>query len=121
MATTNEKFREDLDNLSVQSNQKGSILDKLWNALLDFLGLNSMSQVNKDYVTSEIFQYIEAINQSKSGFKGKGWAVEFENGYEVSTVGDKRFSALVAKLKDGRTIEEAYQLDVKGFRQLGND
>ena len=66
MATTNEKFREDLDNLSLQSNQKGSILDKLWNALLDFLGLNSMSQVNKEYVTSEIFQYVETINQSKS-------------------------------------------------------
>ena len=39
--------------------------------------------------------------------------------YEVSTAGDKRFSALNAKLKDGRTIEEAYQLDVKGYRSLG--
>jgi len=29
MATTDEKFREDLYNLSSQSNQKGSILDKL--------------------------------------------------------------------------------------------
>lgn len=38
--------------------------------------------------------------------------------YEVSSVGDKRFSALFAKLKDGRTIEEAYQLDVKGFRAV---
>lgn len=36
--------------------------------------------------------------------------------YEVSTKGDKRFSALNATLRDGRTIEEAYQLDVKGFR-----
>lgn len=43
------------------------------------------------------------------------------NGYELSTRGDKRFSALVARLADGRTIEEAYQLDVKGYRTLGND
>lgn len=43
------------------------------------------------------------------------------NDYELSTRGDKRFSALVARLADGRTIEEAYQLDVKGYRQFGND
>jgi hypothetical protein len=41
-------------------------------------------------------------------------------GYEVSTKGDKRFSAFYAKLRDGRTIEEAYQLDVKGYRKYGN-
>lgn len=29
--------------------------------------------------------------------------------YEVSSRGDKRFSALYAKLSDGRTIEQAYQ------------
>ena len=38
--------------------------------------------------------------------------------YEVSSVGDKRFSALYARLSDGRTIEEAYQLDIKGFRAI---
>lgn len=38
------------------------------------------------------------------------------NFYEVSSKGDKRFSAFYARLKDGRTIEEAYQLDVKGYR-----
>jgi len=43
------------------------------------------------------------------------------NGYEVSSKGDKRFSALNARLNDGRTIEEAYQLDVKGYRKQGND
>lgn len=40
---------------------------------------------------------------------------------EMSSHGDKRFSALYARLKDGRSIEEAYQLDVKGYRSLGND
>ena len=36
-------------------------------------------------------------------------------GYEVSTKGDKRFSALGAKMPDGRTIEQWYQCDVKGY------
>lgn len=42
-------------------------------------------------------------------------------GYEVSSKGDKRFSAFYAKLPDGRSIEEAYQLDVKGYRRFGNN
>lgn len=50
------------------------------------------------------------------GFK---WGKNSENGYEVSSRGDKRFSAFFAKLSDGRTVEEAYQLDVKGYRRLG--
>jgi hypothetical protein len=41
--------------------------------------------------------------------------------YEVSSLGDRRFSALFARLKDGRTIEQAYQLDVKGYRAVSND
>ena len=35
--------------------------------------------------------------------------------YEVSTAGDKRFSALCAVLEDGRTIEMHYQCDIKGY------
>ncbi len=49
------------------------------------------------------------------------WARFSDNGYECSTVGDKRFSALVATLKDGRTVEEHYQLTVKGYGKFGND
>ena len=47
------------------------------------------------------------------------WARYSNNGYEISSQGDKTFSARYAKLKDGRTIEDAYQLDVKGYRQIG--
>lgn len=36
-------------------------------------------------------------------------------GYECSTKGDRRFSAFVARMPDGRTIEEHYQCDVKGY------
>lgn len=49
------------------------------------------------------------------------WARRHANGYECSSVGDRRFSALFAILPDGRTIEEAYQLDVKGFRAISNN
>jgi len=35
--------------------------------------------------------------------------------YEVSSKGDKTFSALYAKIK-GKSIEEIYQLDIKGYR-----
>lgn len=56
--------------------------------------------------------------------QGRKWGKKSANGFEVSTAakgenGDSRFSALNARLSDGRTIEEAYQLDVKGYRQLG--
>jgi exodeoxyribonuclease-5 len=37
--------------------------------------------------------------------------------YEVSTQGDKRFSALVAKLGDGRTIEQAWA-EAKGYPNI---
>lgn len=47
-----------------------------------------------------------------------GWARFSPNGYECSSAGDTRFSALFAKLPDGRTIEEAYQLDIKGYRAI---
>ncbi len=46
------------------------------------------------------------------------WARWHVPGYECSSKGDTRFSALYAKLQDGRTIEEAYQLDVKGYRAV---
>lgn len=43
------------------------------------------------------------------------------NGYECSTKGDTRFSPFITRLRDGRTIENAYQLDVKGFRIIGDN
>ena len=50
---------------------------------------------------------------------GGGWSWKRKEGYEVTTRGDRRFSAFVARLEDGRTIEQAYQLDVKGRRPTG--
>ncbi len=48
----------------------------------------------------------------------KSWARYAKDGYEVSSQGDRRFSALYAKLSDGRTIEEHYQVDVKGYESI---
>lgn len=42
-------------------------------------------------------------------------------GYECSTKGDQRFSAFTAKLQDGRTIEQHYQCDVKGYDPGGKN
>ena len=38
-----------------------------------------------------------------------------KEGYECSTKGDARFSAFNAKLPDGRSIEQWYQCDIKGY------
>lgn len=46
------------------------------------------------------------------------WARYSNNGYEVSSKGDKRFSALHARLNNGKTIEEIYQLYIKGYRSV---
>jgi len=175
----------------------GNIFKRLWDALIKFLGLNNLSEIDKTFLTNEVFQYIKTINKSLDAnaikefkpiaaneklkiveelleeinnpsnknsaenivgdqfnndiysqlgnktqsknvvIKSWGelkdtkkaiikdndykWSRYSDNSYEVSSQGDKRFSALIAKLKDGRTIEEAYQLDVKGYRKQGNN
>ena len=43
------------------------------------------------------------------------WARWHDEGYEVSSRGDRRYSPLFATLADGRTIEAHYHCDVKGF------
>lgn len=43
------------------------------------------------------------------------------NGYECSSKGDKRFSAFCAVMPDGRTIEQHYQCDVKGYQPGGTN
>lgn len=42
-------------------------------------------------------------------------------GYECSSKGDQRFSALFARMPDGRTIEQHYQCDVKGYQPGGTN
>ena len=40
-----------------------------------------------------------------------------KKGYEVSSIGDKKFSAFYARI-DGRTIESIYQTEIKGHRSI---
>lgn len=49
------------------------------------------------------------------------WARTHLNGYEVTTRGDKEYSAFNAYLPDGRSIEEHYQCDVKGYDPGGKN
>lgn len=42
-------------------------------------------------------------------------------GYECSSKGDQRFSAFFAYLPDGRSIEQHYQCDVKGYQPGGRN
>lgn len=49
------------------------------------------------------------------------YARHHSDGYELSTRGDSRFSALVARMPDGRTIEAHYQCDVKGYNPGGRN
>lgn len=49
------------------------------------------------------------------------WTWKRFGGYECSTAGDKRFSAFNARLEDGRSIEEWYQCDVKGYDPGGRN
>ena len=43
------------------------------------------------------------------------WTRFSKVGYELSSAGDKEFSAFYARLPDGRSIEQHYQCDVKGY------
>ena len=42
-------------------------------------------------------------------------------GYECSSKGDSRFSAMFGGMPDGRTIEAHYQCDVKGYQPGGSN
>ncbi|NJN07482.1 MAG: ribonuclease HI family protein [Richelia sp. RM1_1_1] len=64
---------------------------------------------------------LQQENTQSTQIEWARYAPKGKEGYELSSVGDARFSALNAKLQDGRTIEEAYQLDVKGYRSQGDN
>lgn len=91
-------------------------------SILNLVGLwqkknnKSIEDVPLGYELQEFIKEIRKAVPSK-------WARTAENGYEVSTRGDKRFSALVATFKKGtvidgvdvggRTIEDVYQSVIK--------
>lgn len=68
-------------------------------------------------------QYVKNNHKSSSIHTGKKseftWARY--GGYECSSQGDSRFSALYATMPDGRVLEAHYQLDVKMYDVGGLD
>lgn len=56
-----------------------------------------------------------------TSFPAVRWARFSDAGYEVSSAGDRRFSALFAEMPDGRSLEMHYQCDVKGFNPGGTN
>ena len=89
--------------------------DNLWvkrmNRLREKLGLDKRKRKGPVTITQE------AEEVAPIEYKWSRYAPTKEK-YEVSTAGDKRFSALNARLEDGRTIEEHYQVDVKGYASI---
>ena len=65
----------------------------------------------------EFTQAMSRVNPTKP-YSWKRFPEDNEEGLEVTTKGDKRFTPFFMKLK-GRTIENLYQLDLKGYRLLG--
>lgn len=49
------------------------------------------------------------------------WSRRHNTGYEVSSKGDRRFSAFNAMMPDDRSIEQWYQCDIKGYQPGGHD
>lgn len=79
--------------------------------------LLSSSDNNSDTNTDVVKLSVSNDEVIKRGWNDK--KIDGVPNYEVSSnKGDRRFSALYAILKDGRSIEEAYQLDVKGYREI---
>ena len=113
------------------SNQKPKIEDKQ-------LLFSNLIIVEKKLLTEEMYEFLkrhdknflvyengkrirELTNITKSICCLYSWARRVKRGepyYECSSKGDKRFSAIFAKIKSlgNKSIEEIYQLDLKGYR-----
>ena len=107
---TNEQTGKALLRGKTQQEVISAVKDKL-----DEVGIDVYRSKVKEGYTQE---FGKAIGIAKPDVEFKGPAEDTSDTYEVSTKGDKRFSALNAKLSDGRTIEEHYQVDVKGYKSI---
>lgn len=108
-----------------------------WNEFFNTKGIYVVGLTDEDYATLQNaleernkLGYENVIKPENVSEQEKptvvfAWARKNADGYEVSSAAKttlgKKFSALNAKLKDGKSIEEAYQLDVKGYRKVVND
>lgn len=73
----------------------------------------------KQQVAETKQQVVETKQQEKLDTSTK--KVDIVKRYELSSDGDNRFSSRIAKFKDGRSVEEVFQLDIKGYGQIGKE
>lgn len=80
--------------------------------ILETLGilLNSDLLVKEQFGINPVTDTVEAVTEFQWGSRSKG--------YEVSSKGDKRYSAFYAKMPDGLSIEHHYQVFVKGYSSI---
>lgn len=80
--------------------------------ILETLGmlLNHDLLVKEQFHIDEVSGSVTEVKEFRHGSRTKG--------YECSSKGDKRFSAFYAKLPNGRSIEDIYQTDVKGYGSI---
>lgn len=148
---SNEELREHLSKLKYQQNnndiaeeEKTSVLTKVFKSIYNYIKsfyskdtdkkldttylekLTNIIQSHIDTQPSNTFSILSQYTESKVGDASSvkyNWAQKANDNYEVSTKGDKRFSALVATFKKdtvidgvnvgGSTIEEVYQYIIK--------
>lgn len=109
------------------------------NRIMDTKHPDNLARVLPDELFNAVGTYLEKIAEEVYSGKRKPkvpaappapvikpftWKIKSTNGFEVSSKGTalgREFSALYAKLKDGRSVEEIYQLDVKGYRKSLNE
>jgi len=111
-------FRNDFKDVS-----KPSILPALYGLLPceENLSAEYDSKLNDFVYDKADLQTQEQPIVEETPHQNLGWARRSDNGYEVSSKGDKRFSAFYAKIKTSkgmRSIEDLYQTEVKGYKTM---
>lgn len=88
----------------------------------EFISQSTGKHINIDVLTNYKLESLNipplVLRYLKDNFVR--WARYDNKGYEISSKGDKFFSAFFCRLPNGDSIEEAYQLDIKGYRKFGN-
>jgi len=90
--------------------------------------MHSISLCHKHFINVIVFDTSGKIDKNlskiyrsvKYRYKYARRVNKGESYYEVSSKGNKEYSALYAKIKD-KSIEEIYQLDIKGYRNTIKD
>lgn len=84
----------------------------LYAKLRDLVGKNLVCYCNSNPCHGHIIKkYVDKLGT-------RTWSRKHPNGYEVSSKGDKRFSAFYAILSDGLSIEYHYQVNIKGYSSI---